>query len=54
MSTAELTTYQNMLNAAKNEFLEKGFRGASLTNIVKTANVTTGAFYGYCKSYKHK
>lgn len=50
MSTAELTTYQNILNAAKKEFLEKGFRAASLRNIVKTANVTTGAFYGYCKS----
>lgn len=50
MSTTELTTYQNILNAAKAEFLEKGFRGASLRNIVKTANVTTGAFYGYCKS----
>lgn len=50
MSTMELTTYQNILNAAKTEFLEKGFRSASLRNIVKTANVTTGAFYGYCKS----
>lgn len=40
----------NILNAAKAEFLEKGFRGASLRNIVKNANVTTGAFYGYFKS----
>ena len=27
--------------------MEKGFRAASLRNIVKTAGVTTGAFYGY-------
>ena len=29
------------------EFLEKGFKSASLRNIVKTAGVTTGALYGY-------
>lgn len=43
-------TLDNILNAAKAEFLEKGFRGASLRNIVKNANVTTCAFYGYFKS----
>lgn len=44
----ELTsTQENILKAAKAEFLEKGFRNASLRNIVKTAGVTTGAFYGY-------
>ncbi|MFQ9514181.1 MAG: TetR/AcrR family transcriptional regulator [Clostridia bacterium] len=43
-------TLDYILNAAKAEFLEKGFRGASLRNIVKNANVTTGAFYGYFKS----
>ncbi|MBR4323618.1 TetR/AcrR family transcriptional regulator, partial [Treponema sp.] len=32
------------------EFLKKGFRGASLREIVKKAGVTTGAFYGYYKS----
>lgn len=33
------------------EFLDKGFLGASLRQIVKNAGVTTGAFYGYfsCK-----
>ncbi len=36
--------------AAKAEFLEKGFKSASLRNIVKTAGVTTGAFYGYYDS----
>lgn len=39
-----------ILDAAKTEFLEKGFKSASLRNIVKTAGVTTGAFYGYYKS----
>lgn len=30
--------------------MEKGFRGASLRQIVKHAGVTTGAFYGYFSS----
>ena len=50
MSEAERTTLRSIFDAAKAEFLEKGFRGASLRNIVKTANVTTGAFYGYFNS----
>ena len=50
MSESEKTTLESILSAAKTEFLENGFRGASLRNIVKTANVTTGAFYGYYKS----
>ena len=50
MSESEKTTLEAISQAAKAEFLEKGFRGASLRNIVKTANVTTGAFYGYYKS----
>lgn len=49
-SKKQNNTLENILNAAKAEFLEKGFRGASLRNIVKNANVTTGAFYGYFKS----
>lgn len=49
-SKKQNNTFENILNAAKAEFLEKGFRGASLRNIVKNANVTTGAFYGYFKS----
>ena len=36
--------------AAQAEFLEKGYQGASLRNIVKTAGVTTGALYGYYDS----
>lgn len=44
------TTQQNILDAGRKEFLAKGFRAASLRNIVKRAGVTTGAFYGYYKS----
>ena len=36
--------------AARSEFREKGFQGASLRNIVKSVGMTTGAFYGYYKS----
>jgi len=43
-------TLQNIHTVAKNEFLEKGFQGASLRKIVSKAGVTTGAFYGYYKS----
>lgn len=43
----EQNTLQNILTAAKTEFLQKGFQKASLRNIVKNAGVTTGAFYGY-------
>lgn len=47
MSNEESSTLQNILVAGKREFLEKGFKSASLRNIVKSAGVTTGAFYGY-------
>lgn len=50
MSDSEKTTLENILDAAQDEFLEKGFQGASLRSIVKKAGVTTGAFYGYYKS----
>lgn len=50
MSTAEQTTLSLIHDAAKQEFLAKGFKSASLRNIVKTAGVTTGAFYGYYNS----
>ena len=50
MEGNENTTLRAITEAAKTEFSEKGFRGASLRNIVKKANVTTGAFYGYFKS----
>jgi len=35
------------MSEGKKEFLEKGYKDASLRNIVKRAGVTTGAFYGY-------
>lgn len=46
----QTTTLRSIHTAAMREFLEKGFRSASLRNIVKTAGVTTGAFYGYYDS----
>ena len=59
MSEAGQTTLHLILSAAMQEFLEKGYKSASLRNIVKTAGVTTGAFYGYnfllerfCKAQK--
>ena len=50
MNETEQTTLNLILSAAMQEFLEKGFKSASLRNIVKTAGVTTGAFYGYYNS----
>lgn len=40
-------TRQNILECGRDEFLEKGFEGASLRAIAKAAGVTTGAIYGY-------
>lgn len=50
MSESEKSTLERIHRAAKEEFMEKGFQAASLRNIVKTAGVTTGAFYGYYAS----
>lgn len=50
MCEEERTTLERIRSAARQEFLEKGFMSASLRNIVKTAGVTTGAFYGYFSS----
>lgn len=50
MCTAEMTTLERIHLAAKAEFREKGFKSASLRNIVRAAGVTTGAFYGYYPS----
>ena len=41
------TTLERIQEAAMTEFLDKGFLGASLRQIVKNAGVTTGAFYGH-------
>lgn len=43
-------TLESLQQAAMQEFLDKGFLGASLRQIVKNAGVTTGAFYGYFSS----
>lgn len=50
MSETEKTTLAAIHQSAMKEFTAKGFRAASLRNIVKQAGVTTGAFYGYYKS----
>ena len=46
----ESATQAKILAAATAEFLQKGFRGASLRQIVKSVGVTTGAFYRYYAS----
>lgn len=46
----EESTLEKIHIAARKEFIEKGFQSASLRNMVKTAGVTTGAFYGYYSS----
>ena len=40
-------TKEKIRQAAVSEFMDKGFAGASLRQIVKNAGVTTGAFYKY-------
>ena len=50
MKEKSTTTLEKIQEAAMTEFLDKGFLGASLRQIVKNAGVTTGAFYGYFSS----
>ena len=50
MEENSATTWEKIQEAAMAEFLDKGFQGASLRQIVKNAGVTTGAFYGYFSS----
>ena len=38
-------TRERLLTAAKTEFLERGYRSASLRRISSAAGVTTGAIY---------
>jgi AcrR family transcriptional regulator len=40
-------TRQKILDCGRDEFLQRGFEGASLRAIAKAAGVTTGAIYGY-------
>ncbi len=42
-------TQAKIIDIAKKEFLDKGFKDASLRGIVKEAGFTQGAFYGYYK-----
>ena len=50
MEEKSTATLESIQEAALTEFLNKGFLGASLRQIVKNAGVTTGAFYGYFSS----
>ena len=50
MSDCERSTLDSILEVAKSEFLEFGYRAVGLREIVKKAGVTTGAFYGYFKN----
>ena len=50
MEENSATTLEKIQEAAMAEFLDKGFQGASLRQIVKNAGVTTGAFCGYFSS----
>ena len=50
MSKGEKATRDRIHEIATSEFLDKGFRDASLRNIVKEAGVTTGSFYWYYSS----
>lgn len=50
MEEKSARTLERIKEAALAEFLDKGFQGASLRQIVKNAGVTTGAFYGYFSS----
>lgn len=49
-ANTERNTLERIHAAARIEFMAKGFKSASLRNIVKMAGVTTGAFYGYFSS----
>ncbi len=47
MGGNDINTLQKIMTEGKIEFLQKGFKDASLRSIVRQAGVTTGAFYGY-------
>ena len=46
----ELNTREKILNAAKREFLDKGFAGTNVRAIAEKAGVTTGALYNLFKN----
>lgn len=45
----DVSTLEKILAYSKREFLEKGYKDASLRNIAAAAGLTTGAIYGYFK-----
>lgn len=46
----ELNTREKILDAAKREFLEKGFAGTNVRAVAQRAGVTTGALYNLFKN----
>ncbi|MBQ9004861.1 MAG: TetR/AcrR family transcriptional regulator [Atopobiaceae bacterium] len=50
MSGKDFDTRAALVRSGRQEFLEHGFRDASLRAICKRANVTTGAFYVHFKN----
>ena len=46
----ELNTREKILNAAKREFLNKGFAGTNVRAVAQRAGVTTGALYNLFKN----
>ena len=47
MNAKDFNIREALLRSGKEEFLLRGFEGASLRTICKNAGVTTGAFYAY-------
>ena len=50
MSEFERNTLEDILKAAKSEFLAHGYQTASLRTIAAKADATTGALYGYFRN----
>ncbi|NJP40113.1 TetR/AcrR family transcriptional regulator [Oscillospiraceae bacterium HV4-5-C5C] len=49
-SRTRMDSRSRILEAARDEFLRKGYRAASLRDIAQTAGVTTGSFYWHFKN----
>ena len=48
--TKDASTLEKILKCSKREFLQNGFKNASLRNIASEAGLTTGSIYGYFKN----
>ena len=48
--TKDASTLERILDCSKREFLQNGFKNASLRSIASEAGLTTGAVYGYFES----